>query len=193
MTGGPKIMHSKYGSFILASFFAGLTAVGAFLRVPFPVVPVTLQVLVVLLSGFIIGPKPAFMAQAAYILLGLAGAPIFTGGGGISYILSPTFGYLLAYMPASWAVGRIARSGEPSVSRYTMAALAGLALISLIGASVLYINLNYLAGKPVTLTETVRIGIYPFIVPDLLKGAAAVLFALKIRRHGWRKETGTQQ
>jgi len=98
-------MHSKYGSFILASFFAGLTAVGAFLRIPFPVVPVTLQVLVVLLSGFIIGPKPAFMAQAAYILLGLAGAPIFTGGGGISYILSPTFGYLLAYMPASWAVG----------------------------------------------------------------------------------------
>ena len=186
-------MHSQYGSFILASFFAGLTAVGAFLRIPFPVVPVTLQVLVVLLSGFIIGPKPAFMAQAAYILLGLAGAPIFTGGGGISYILSPTFGYLLAYMPASWAVGRIARSGEPSVSRYTMAALAGLALIYLIGASVLYINLNYLAGKPVTLTETARIGIYPFIVPDLLKGAAAVLFALKTRRHGWRKETGTQQ
>jgi len=166
-------MHSQYGRFILASFFTGLTAVGAFLRIPFPVVPVTLQVLVVLLSGFIIGPKPAFMAQAAYIILGLAGVPVFTGGGGISYILSPTFGYLLAYMPASWAVG--------------------LALIYLIGASVLYINLNYLAGKPVTLTETVRIGIYPFIVPDLLKGAAAVLFALKIRRHVWRKEPGTQQ
>jgi len=183
-------MHSQYGSFILASFFAGLTAVGAFLRIPFPVVPVTLQVLVVLLSGFIIGPKPAFMAQAAYILLGLAGAPIFTGGGGISYILSPTFGYLLAYMPASWAVGEIARSGEPSVSRYAVAALAGLALIYLIGASVLFINLNYLAGKPVTLVGTVQIGIYPFIVPDLLKGAAAVLFALKIRRRGWRKEPG---
>ena len=41
-------MHSQYGRFILASFFAGLTAVGAFLRIPFPVVPVTLQNLVVL-------------------------------------------------------------------------------------------------------------------------------------------------
>jgi len=193
MTGGSKKMHSKYGSFILASFFAGLTAVGAFLRIPFPVVPVTLQVLIVLLSGFLIGPKPAFMAQAAYILLGLAGAPVFTGGGGISYILSPTFGYLFSYMPASWLVGKIARSGEPSVSLYSMAALAGLAVIYLLGASVLYINLNYLAGKPVTLLYTVQIGIYPFIVPDLLKGAAAVLFALKIRRHGWGKEPGTQQ
>jgi len=47
----------RYKGWILAGFFAGLTVVGTFLRIPFPLVPLTLQVLMVLLAGFTLGPK----------------------------------------------------------------------------------------------------------------------------------------
>lgn len=167
---------------LLAALFAGLTAVGAFIRIPFPVVPLTLQVFMVLLSGFVLGPQWGALSQVAYLLLGLLGVPVFAGGGGLSYVLSPTFGYLLSWPVASWVVGRIAGGGRRSLLRNLFASLSGIGVIYAIGATVLFLNLNYAAGKAVTVMGAVKIGIIPFFAPDLLKGAVAALVALRFRR-----------
>ena len=72
---------SKTKSMILAALFAALTAVGALIRIPTPISSFTLQVLFVAMSGVLLGCKWGFLSQAAYILLGLVGLPIFVSRG----------------------------------------------------------------------------------------------------------------
>lgn len=174
------LLSNRIHSLILAALFAGLTALGAFLRIPFLPVPFTLHVLIVLLSGLLLGSRTGMTSQWVYILLGLAGLPVFAGGGGVTYILSPTFGYILSYPFAAWTAGRLSRRADSSLAIFVMAALAGLCVIYIFGVSGLYLNLNYLAEKNVTLIQVLRIGVIPFMVPDLLKAAAAAIFASKI-------------
>lgn len=171
----------KYKGWILASFFAGLTVVGTFLRIPFPLVPLTLQVLIVLLAGFTLGPKYGMISQVIYLLLGLAGLPVFSGGGGIGAVFSPTFGYLLSYPAAAWIVGRISSKEGAGVLRFGTASCAGIVVIYLLGASILYLNLNFIAGKSIGLYQVAKIGVFPFLLPDLLKAGVATLVALKTR------------
>ncbi|NLB83501.1 MAG: biotin transporter BioY [Synergistaceae bacterium] len=173
-------MRNSTHSLILAALFAGLTALGAFLRIPFFPVPFTLQVLLVLLSGLLLGSRTGMVSQGVYILLGLAGLPIFAGGGGVTYALSPTFGYILSYPFAAWMAGRLSRGVNLSLKNLITAALAGLLVIYSFGVSGLYINLNYLAEKKVTSIQVLRIGIIPFLIPDLLKAWGAAFFAFKI-------------
>ena len=175
-------MRLKKNEYIVAAFFAGLTAIGAFLRIPAPVVPFNLQVLAVLLSGLVLGSRGGALAQTVYLLLGLSGLPVFSGGGGIAYILSPTFGYLLSYIPCAWTAGRIARRGAPSLLRYGAASAAGLMVVYAVGTAVLFLNLNYIAGKPSGILRVFQIGVLPFLWVDLLKGACASLFAFRLRR-----------
>ena len=73
-------------SLILCSLFAALIAVGAFIKIPIPVVPFTLQVLFTTLAGLLLGPKLGAISVGIYLLIGLIGIPVFTQGGGPSYI-----------------------------------------------------------------------------------------------------------
>ncbi|WP_312461130.1 biotin transporter BioY, partial [Proteiniclasticum sp.] len=88
----------------LLPLFTVLTAVGAFIKIPIGAVPVSLQTVFVLLSALLLGKKAA-ISQGVYVLLGLLGLPIFTGGGGIGYVLTPTFGYLMGFIAAAFIVG----------------------------------------------------------------------------------------
>ncbi|HOO47090.1 MAG TPA: biotin transporter BioY, partial [Deltaproteobacteria bacterium] len=74
---------------------SALTAAGAFIKIPIAPVPITLQNFFVILSGIILGPKAGALSQIVYIIIGLIGLPVFSGGGGPSYIFKPTFGYIL--------------------------------------------------------------------------------------------------
>lgn len=67
---------------ILVSLFAALTAVGAFIKIPLPHIPITLQTLVVMMSGNLLGHKLGALSQLLYLAVGLLGAPIFAYGGG---------------------------------------------------------------------------------------------------------------
>ena len=80
---------------VLCALFAALIAIGAFIRIPVPYVPITFQGFFVLLAGFLLGPKYGAASMLIYIAVGLVGIPVFTEGGGIMYVLKPTFGYLI--------------------------------------------------------------------------------------------------
>ena len=84
---------------VLCAMFTALIAIGAFLRVQLPIspVPYTLQFLFVNLAGLLLGRRRALTAVVLYIILGLAGVPIFSTGGGFEYIFRPTFGYILGF------------------------------------------------------------------------------------------------
>lgn len=118
---------------VLTAMFTALITAGAFIRIPIPVCPFTLQFLFTTLAGIFLGKNRGAAATGLYVLLGLAGLPIFAGGGGIGYILQPTFGYLLGFIAGSYLTGWIVRSGQLTYRRLLAGCFAGLGVVYLLG------------------------------------------------------------
>lgn len=172
-------MAIKTKNLITAALFTGLTAISAFIKIPLPIVPITLQGMIILLAGLTLEPGTALLSQIAYIAIGLSGVPVFTEGGGVQYILSPTFGYLIANIPAVLATASIRKKRN---DLYLIPALTGLIIIYVIGSIVLFINLNLVAKIETSIKYAFQIGTMPFIIPDLIKALAAISIAKKINK-----------
>ena len=99
----------KTRTMILCALFAALTAVGAFFKIPFALAAISLQFLFTAMAGVLLGAGYGALSQAVYVLLGLVGVPIFAQGGGFSYVLQPTFGFLLGLIPTAWVIGVLAK------------------------------------------------------------------------------------
>lgn len=140
-------------SLVLCALFAALTAVGAFIQIPLPHLDYfTLQFLFVILSGMTLGPKLGAASIAVYVLLGLAGVPIFAAGGGIAYVLRPSFGYLLAFIGASFVTGFICRKlRADKYWKYLVAALAGFVVTYAVGLVYEYLMATLYLGEETTL------------------------------------------
>ncbi len=176
-------MKQKINNMILISLFAALTAVGAFIKIPIPYVPLTLQTLMVMFAGLILGSNRGAMSQVLYVLIGLMGIPIFAQGGGPAYVFQPSFGFLIGSIPGAYLIGKIVEGkGDLSALRTLIALLAGQVIIYLCGLFYLYLNLNFIIHKPVSFYFTVKIGLFVFIPGDILKIIVAALVAAPIRR-----------
>ena len=148
-----------------------LMSVSAHLALPVPgtPVPMTLQPLGVLLVGGALGASLGASSLALYLVLGVAGLPVFSpygGPGGILSLIGPTGGYLLAFPLAAAAVGYVAGDGR-STLRVAAGALSGLLLIHLGGLA----QLALLAGS---VKEAAVLGTWPFLLGDLAKLVAAI-------------------
>jgi len=143
-----KFLNTK--TMILCSLFTALIAIGAFIRIPLPVTVFTMQFIFVLLSGLLLGSKRGALSVFMYVLIGLVGFPIFTEGGGPTYILKPTFGYLLAFILASFLVG-LAREkyGTKSFTPLLLTCLGSMIVTYLLGSAYTYVILNYVTASPI--------------------------------------------
>ena len=154
----------------LVALFAALTGIGGFIRIPVPYVPLTMQTLMVMFSGLILGGKLGALSQLVYILVGLMGIPIFAHGGGPGYVLQPTFGYLLGFVCGAYIIGHITeRSVSLKHSVLFLALVAGTLAIYVPGVAVLYLNLNFIQQKAVSLSTAIKIGCLVVLPGDLVK------------------------
>lgn len=154
-----------------AALFSALIAASAFVAIPLGPVPFTLQVLVVLLAGLLLGPRGGALAVAAYLVLGLV-APVYAGGtSGIGVLVGPTGGYLWGFVVAAAVAGSVARRTGPGLIGLTVAALAGLMPIYVLGTAWLALQLDLGAGA------AIAAGALPFLAADLVKAGAAALAA----------------
>ena len=178
----------KTKDMILIAIFAVLMTVGAKLMIPMPLVPFTLQPLVCMLTGILLGSKRGLASQLLYIAMGLIGIPVFTGGGGLGSVMSPTFGYLIGFAAGAWLMGFITERFAPentSLASYFIAILAGIAVIYIIGVAYLYVVLNYWTqGKAVGIVKVIQIGFLATILPDLLKAFIASAIAVRLKKTG---------
>lgn len=137
---------------ILCGLFAALMAVGAFIRIPVPVLPVTLQYLFTMLAGMLLGGRLGMTAVLVYIGMGLMGLPVFTEGGGIAYVLRPSFGYLIGFAAGTYATGKIAnQSDRPGYERLLGAGFIGLGIVYLFGMVHYYLISALYLGNPIGL------------------------------------------
>src|SRR5687767_6577642 len=91
----PVVQNTTARRVIAVVVFALLTALGAHLAIPVGPVPITMQTLFVTLAGALLGPYLGATSQIVYLLMGIAGAPVFAMGSGFAYLFGPTGGYLL--------------------------------------------------------------------------------------------------
>lgn len=164
---------------ILSALFAALTAVGAFLRIPTPFSSFTLQVFFTCTAGLLLGAQWGAVSQLIYLALGLIGLPIFTHGGGFSYVLQPTFGFLLGLIPAAWLAGKLANHRR-DFRRLFLACLAGTGMLYLIGLPYMHGILTQYLDIEWTLRQTLLSGMLLFLPTDLLKAFLAAVLAQKL-------------
>jgi len=164
---------------------AGLTGVGAWIRVPLWPVPFTLQVFFVLLSGALLGPGWGALSQVVYLGLIFAGLPLSASGGGLGAIISPTFGYLLGFPAAAGITGALRGKG---FGRTWLAMFAGLGLIYLMGVSYLGFYFRHIAHAPRSLPDLLRLGFLPFLPGDVAKVLLASYVVVRLDRYmpKWR-------
>ncbi|MCP4367616.1 MAG: biotin transporter BioY [Deltaproteobacteria bacterium] len=161
---------------VYASLLAALTAVGAYLSIPIGPVPIVLQNMFVLLSGLLLGSRWGLASVGVYILAGACGLPVFAGGlGGISRIAGPTGGYLLGYLPAVYVIGLITEKIKKNIVFDVIAMICGCIIIYACGVT----WLKVLTGM--TWSKTFMVGMYPFVIGDILKIAAAAAIAKGLR------------
>jgi biotin transport system substrate-specific component len=162
---------------IYASLFGALTAMGALISIPLQPVPVTLQTLFLYLAGSLLGGSLGALSQLIYVILGVIGLPVFSGGkAGLGIFFGPTGGYVIGFVAGAFVTGRIVQSREnPGLVWLVFAMLAGTAVVYSLGVLQLV-----LVGK-LSLEKAAVVGVLPFLPGDALKIAAASVIALKVR------------
>ncbi|MEO6237895.1 MAG: biotin transporter BioY [Vicinamibacterales bacterium] len=165
-------------------FVTVLTIVAAQVSIPLPFTPVpfTLQPMVVLLGGAALGSRLGMSSQVLYLLVGIAGLPVFAASPilpqGFGRLLGPTGGYLMSYPVAAFITGYLAERGLDR--RYITSVLAmstGLAVVFACGVSWMAF------GAPhVGLSTALRTGLIPFIPADIVK----VLLAATVLPAAWK-------
>ncbi|MDD5622289.1 MAG: biotin transporter BioY [Actinomycetota bacterium] len=187
-----KVKAGYYGTDIKVKFafsliFAILMALSAnsFIYLPFTPVPITTQVLTVLLSGLLLGSRWALASQTIYILMGIMGLPVFSGfKNGAAFLAGPTVGYVVGFMAAAFITGfiyenSVKKSGSSlsHILASSISCILGIILIHFFGFIYLFGYFRTLTGAGSILDILIRtwkLGTQPFLIIDFLKVIAAV-------------------
>ena len=163
------------GLIVAGSFLIALSAKVRFL-LPFSPVPITGQTFAVLMIGALLGARRGSLAALAYILQGAAGMPVFAFGGGLAVLLGPTGGYLIGFIPAAFVTGLLAEKGwDRRIGTTVLAMILGNVVIYTCGL----FRLTCLMGLS---AKVLAVGVYPFVIGDLLKVASAAV----LLPQGWK-------
>lgn len=126
-----------------------LIIVGRYITIPLQPVPLTFQAFFVILAGAIFGKKIGAAASALYLVLGLIGVPVFTGGGGIGYIAKPTFGYIIGFIIGGFLVGYLKeRFHVEKFLSYALISFLSLVPVYLLGTVYFYLLNVYVLNTP---------------------------------------------
>ncbi len=175
----------------LTPIFTVLMIVSAKLSIPLPILPISFQVTVAILSGLLLGPRLGFLSQLLYLLMGLVGLPVFSRGGGIEYIFTGSFGYIIGFLLAAplagVIAGKLSKNSSQSI-RYThvlLASLVALFAAYVCGVAYLFALSNFytdFAGSKDAAWITVLAGAGPYFVKDILLS----VFAAELARRLWK-------
>ncbi|MFH1825689.1 MAG: biotin transporter BioY [bacterium] len=174
------IVGRKLAGLLGVVSFIALTTAGAYMRIPLPFtpVPLTLQTFFVILAGAVLGKKLGSLSQAGYLLVGMYGLPVFTGGlYGVARLAGPTGGYLIGFVLAAFIVGQlVGKNSEAPLIEIMAYMLIGLAVLFVTGTLWLSFVLH------LSLAKAFALGALPFIPGDIIKLLAAAVIYQKVQK-----------
>ncbi|WP_107925528.1 biotin transporter BioY [Lysinibacillus parviboronicapiens] len=182
--------HHKLTTVDLAyiGLFSTLMMVGANITsfAPFMVVgsvPITLQTFFAILAGLILGSRKGALACTVYMLIGLAGAPVFARfGGGFGQILSPTFGFILTFILVAFIAGLIIEKSATKKS-YVIAALIATCINYFLGTNWMYFAYKLWASAPEGFTYKIAwLWMMPPLPKDMILAVFAGIFAYRVQK-----------
>ncbi len=164
---------------IQCAVFIALITVSAFIRIPFMPVPFTLQTMLVSLAGLTLGAKYGAICCLIYLIMGLAGLPVFTSGGGITYLLTPTAGFLIGFIPGAFVTGKVI-SNKKGFPHALIASLSGNLVTYIVALTYAYI----IANQSIALSALLISYCAVFIPSDIAKSAAAAYVYVRLNKAG---------
>lgn len=178
----------KIRAMIQISLFAVMTAIGARLTIPVPILPFTLQTLFAMLAGLVLGKKNGAASQLLYMAMGLAGIPVFTSICGPAAVFAPSFGYITGFVLCAYISGAlkdlfIAKYGKATRLMLFTAAIAGVAATYAVGVTYLYAALNIWGGGA-ALMKVLTAGFFTTFPGDIIKAAAAAEISHRLAGSG---------
>ena len=167
----------KLRNFIWGALFVSMLSLTAYIKIPTPVAPVTFTVQVLLIGAIVSEDrKTPLLSVCLYLLMGILGLPVFSAGGGIAAITSPTAGFLLGYIPCV-LVASVFRE-----KREVFSALCALISLYICGVwGFVLISKFYLGGFPLPLSGIVSLFFLMFI-KDLLMIFPVVMISKRIKK-----------
>ena len=173
---------------VYCGMFASLMAVGAFIKIMIPIgvweVTFSLQFFFALLAGFLLGSGRGLAAVGRYLLIGLSGVPVFAHGGGLMYLMKPTFGFLIGFAAAAFVAGKIAETMPGSgFVKFLFAAFWGEMAYYLCGLVYYYLMFNFVVSKDVGIgfVELISVWFLSTVIPDFVLCVLAAGAAVRLR------------
>lgn len=160
------------------ALFTALMIAGAYISIPFPFVPLTFQTVFATLAGLLLGWKKGVLSTAAYMILGLVGVPVFTSGGGFSYVLKPSFGFVVGFIAAA-GVGGILFARSNKLWHFIVLSLCACAANYVIGGAFIYCWL-ILNGSQDIASSMVN-WVLVFIPKDVVLAVLAAFISWKVK------------
>ncbi len=177
-------MHQKTKHLALAAVCTALMVIGAYLRFPLPFLSLqfTTQVFFLLVTGLILPPLYSAGAVAAYVLLGLAGFPVFSQGSGLQTVLTPNFGYLLGFVFSAFITSFLHQKWRGRRLSFLLPAAAGVLAVYMIALPYVALLASLYQSKPVAF-QTLILGYFLAFLPlDLIKAAGAAAVARQVKK-----------
>lgn len=161
----------------LCALFAALTAVCAQITIPISIIPITLSLLAVYMSGAMLGPVYGGISMLVYLLIGLVGLPVFQGfKGGAPVLLGPTGGYIIGYIFAAVITGAIVFIDKKKFFLYPIAMVAGCVVCYAFGTA-WYVYMNH-----TPILSALGMCVIPYIPGDIVKIALACALSFKLNK-----------
>lgn len=168
---------------VLSAMFSALIAVGAFIQIPIPFLSFSLQTLFLALAVVLLRPKWAVTSVVIYIVIGLLGFPIFSRGGGIGYILQPSFGFLIGFVVWAWASSAIiGRLRHRTLWRVFGAEVVGVLLMYAVALPYYDLIMRFYEAAPMTASMLFTYCFATTCPGDIIKSLLAAWMGLRIQR-----------
>ena len=163
---------------VLTGVFAAVICVFAPFTIPIGAVPISLATFAVYLAAAVLGTKKGTLAVLIYILIGMAGVPVFSGfAGGIGKILGVTGGYIIGYIPCAFAIGVFTERFGGKNYIYPLALVIGTLILYSFGTA------WFMVQSGSGLMQSLTVCVFPFLVGDAIKIAAASIVAIKLKNY----------
>ena len=168
----------KTKDMVLTGVFAAVICVFSPFTIPIGAVPISLATFAVYLAAAVLGTKKGTFAVLIYILIGMAGVPVFSGfAGGIGKILGVTGGYIIGYIPCALAIGVFTERFGGKNYIYHLALVIGTLILYSFGTAWFMVQ----SGNG--LMQSLTVCVFPFLVGDAIKIAAASIVAIKLKNY----------
>ena len=164
--------------FSYTALFLALMILSSYIQITLPTpvysMHITMQLFVSIVCGFCLPLRYGLLCMGVYVLMGLMGIPVFASGGGIQYILYPTFGFILGFVACTGSCALLRQRKRPnSMKEYLFIGAFGLAIYYILGNVYYYFSFPFFLNNHIPLWLSLLNAFFVLIIPDLLIMVAA--------------------